>query len=172
MDLVIYSVSPLRAFSGAFVVLGFILLLGLGGLANSIFSKRDKAFARIATGCLSVFLLLVVAGGAIATFWTYSGGDTTVAVQVNEKKVVTRNCDNASNKCTSYLVETQAGSKFYDFDVNKDTYQKIETNTCYAFTYYPPKSLLGGLLGLGQTTQDSSYESGGTITRIEKVNCQ
>jgi hypothetical protein len=171
MDPVVYSVSPLRAFSGSFLVIGFILLLSLGGLANAIFSKRDKTFSRIATGCLSLFLMLVAVGGSVATFWTFTGGDKTVAVQVNEKKVVKSNCDNG-NTCTSYLLETQAGTKFYDFNVAKDAYDKVEVNTCYQFTYYPPKSLLSGLLGQEQDASDSSYESGGTITRIEKVNCR
>jgi hypothetical protein len=168
MGTVIYTATPLGAFSGALFLIVFLFGLGLVGAISAIFSKKERALMRIGMGCAGIILLLAGVGSTIATFLTYKNGDKTVLVQVQEKNEVTSNCN--GNQCTDYVAETSDGQKYYVFGLAKDVWDKIEVNACYKFTYYPAKSIFGEYLQ--QNNPPSLYETTGGITRIEKVNCR
>jgi len=169
MDIV-YSVSPLKAFSGSLFLLVFLFLLGGFGLLSAIFSRRQKTAMRVAKGGASIIILLLAGvGSAIATFNTYQGGQETVLVKVEEKNIVKRNCDR-STPCIDYVLDTTNGQKYYIFGVNEDTYNSIEVSSCYNFTYYPAKPLLEGYLQ-EQSEYENLYETTGNISLIERAVC-
>lgn len=170
MDNVIFSASPLRAFSGGIFLIAFLLILGGVGALWALFKRKEKPFSRIAMGCSAIVLLLASVGLAINFLLTLQSGDETVVVHVNERNIVESNCGDNGSTCTSYVLETNAGAKYYDFSVTRDAYDKVQIEACYQFTYYPAQSLLGKYLQ--QEDYSDSYESASTITRIEKVNCQ
>lgn len=167
MDTVIYSVTPLHAFSGNLLTALFFFVLGLVGAGWALFNKKEKGVARAAMGCASLVLLLAFIGTAVTTIWMMQSGEKTVVVHLNEKKIVKSNC-NDGNTCTSYLLETQAGQKSYDFTVAKEAFDKAQENACYAVSYYPPQSLFGEYL---QEDISEFYESAANITKIKKVGC-
>jgi len=171
MDTVIYSISPLKAFAGGILVVVFLLGLGFIGALWAIFKRKEKMFSRIAMGCASLVLLLAGVGTSIALFMQWQSGSTSVIVHINEKKVVESNCDNSGNTCTSYLLETNAGSKYYDFTVAKDAFDLVEADKCYEFTYYPSKSLFGKYLR-GEEDYSDVYETASGVTRIALADCQ
>lgn len=166
---IIYSASPLKAFSGSLFLLAFLFILGGFGFLSAIFSRRQKTVMRVGQGCVSFFLLLVGVGSAIATFNTYQGGRETVLVKVEEKNIVKRNCDRVA-PCIDYVLDTTDGHKYYVFGVNEDTYNLIEVSSCYNVTYYPAKSLLGEYLQ-EESEYESLYETTGNISLIERTNC-
>lgn len=170
MENLIYSASPLRAFSGGIFLIIFLFVLGCVAILWALFKRREKPLPRIAMGCSSLVLLLASVGLAINFMFTLQSGDKTVVVQVNEKDIVESRCGDNGGTCTRYVIESNAGIKLYDFSVAKDAYGKIEVESCYQFTYYPARSLFGAYLQ--ETDYSDSYESASTITRIEKVNCQ
>ena len=170
MDTVIYSASPLKAFSGALVLLVFLFGLGGFGLLSAIFSRRQKTVFRVGQGCVSFFLLLAGVGSAVATFMTYQSGQTTAIVHVDRKRIVTRNCDTAGGTCTDYVIEATGGGKYYNFGLGQDIWEKIEEQDCYEFTYYPAKSLLGDYLQQDNPYADQ-YEAAGNIAQIKTANC-
>ena len=167
---IIYSASPLKAFSGSFLFLAFFFALGGFAFLSAIFSRRDSTGKRVVMGCGSVVLLLVGVGGAIATFQAYTGGQTTAWVHVDKKRVVERNCDNASNTCIDYVIEASDGQKYYTFGLAKDTWDLVQDEACYDFTYYPAKSLFGDFL-----QQDNPYaelyETTSNIVEIRTARC-
>jgi heme/copper-type cytochrome/quinol oxidase subunit 2 len=177
MENIIYSVTPLRAFLGTILTIAFLFLLGAGGFLLAVFrtrSRRNKTqekIERVGLGCASIILLVA---GILITFVsanTFLTGAVTLTTLVDDKRIVESNCGTNKNRfrtCISYVIETQANQKFYDFTVPQAVWEKIEANMCYQFTYYPPQSLLGDYL---QEDVSASYESTSTITRIEKVNC-
>jgi hypothetical protein len=169
MGNLIYSASPLTAFSGGILVIGLLFLLGVVGIFWAIFNRKERPITRGVMGCAAVFLLLVGAGSVAAMLMQWQSGSRSASVRVEEKKVVESNCNNGGT-CTSYLLETVAGTKYYDFTVPQKAFDKVDVEACYKFTYYPSKSLLGEYL----QEQDISefYESASTITRIETVNCR
>lgn len=169
MDTLIYSASPLNAFSGSLFMLAFFFLLGGFSVISAIFSRRQKTLSRIGQGIAGLALLLAGVGSAIATYNTYQNGDATVLVTVEEKRVVKRNCDNATRTCIDYAAETTDGQKYYVFNLNQDVWDKLEENSCYRFTYYPAKSLFGEYLQ--ESEYESLYETTGNISRIEQVRC-
>jgi hypothetical protein len=170
MDTLIYSASPLKAFSGSLFLLAFLFVLGGLGAISAIFGRRQKVYARVGLGCASVILLLAGVGSAIVTYRTYQSGDVTALVRVDEKNVVTRNCDNVSRTCTDYVVEATDGRKYYGFNLGQAVWDEIEVNACYEFTYYPAQSLLGEYLQEENEYADL-YETTANIARIERVRC-
>jgi hypothetical protein len=164
----IYSASPLRAFSGGIFLIAFLFGLGLFGAISAIFNRKERVLMRVGMGCAGIILLLAGVGSTIATYLTWQNGDRTVLVQVDEKNEVTSNCN--GTQCTDYVLETSDGQKYYVFGVGKDVWDKVEVNACYQFTYYPAQSLLGKYLQ--QNDKPSVYETTGSITRIEKFNCR
>jgi hypothetical protein len=169
MENLIYSVSPLRAFSGGIFLIAFLLLLGGVGALWAVFKRKEKPLPRIAMGCSSLVLLAASVGLMINFLITFQTGDKTVIVHINDKDIVESNCGDNGSTCTSYVLETNAGTKLYDFSVAREAYEKVEVESCYQFTYYPGRSLLGRYLQ--ETDYSDTYESVSTITRIEKVNC-
>jgi hypothetical protein len=170
MENLIYSASPLRAFSGGIFLIIFMFVLGGVAILWALFKRREKPLPRIAMGCSSLVLLLASVGLAINFMFTLQSGDKTVVVHVNEMDIVESRCGDNGGTCTRYVIESNEGIKLYDFSVAKDAYEKIEVESCYQFTYYPARSLFGAYLQ--ETDYSDSYESASTITRIEKVNCQ
>lgn len=178
METVIYSASPIEAFLGIIITIGFFFVIGGGGFLLAIFRRKSKrkrtseTVERVALGYTSVILLLA---GALMTFVsinTFFTGDNTVVVIVDNKRIVESNCDTSTNSrtCTSYVVETHTEQKYYDFSIPENVWEEMQVNSCYQVTYYPPQSLLGEYLQK-EDTSSSSYESASTITSIETANC-
>ncbi|MBN8656674.1 MAG: hypothetical protein J0M11_13140 [Anaerolineae bacterium] len=168
---IIYSASALGAFSNSLIYIGFFFFLGLGGLLLNYLPKRkrkEKFIKRHSLGCLSILILFFGVTTTIATYNTFTGGDKTVHVQVLEKEEVTRKCN--KSYCTYYVVEATDGAKLYLFGLEKDTWEKMEVEACYQFTYYPLKPLLADYLQ-EDSQYPSLYEATGYITLIGKVEC-
>lgn len=178
MDNLIYSASPFQAFLINIITIVFFFLLGGGGIILALLrtrtrnkqKKTQENFERIGLGCASVILLLAGVLITFVSFNTFVTGDITVTTIVDDKRITERNCGNRKffRTFTNYVLETHTEQKFIDFTVPQEVWEKIETNTCYQFTYYPPQSLLGDYL---QEDVSDSYESAGSITKIEKVSC-
>ncbi|KXK11662.1 MAG: hypothetical protein UZ14_CFX002002704 [Chloroflexi bacterium OLB14] len=177
MDTVIYTASPLQAFLINIIVIGFLFVVGGGGIALAVFrtksrkNKTQENIERIGLGCASVVLLLAGALTSFVSANTFLTGDEMVTVMVDDKQIVESNCGTKKNRfrtCTSYVVETYSDQNYIDFTVTQKTWEQIEPGSCYQFTYYPPQSLLGDYL---QETTTDSYESASNITRIEQVSC-
>lgn len=169
---IIYSASALGAFSGSLFTIGFLFLLGAGNLMLLWVvpsPRKNRRVANFIQGFISVFLILVALAISIATFNTYQNGDKTIQVKATEKQENTVKC--GESYCTEYGVETTDGEKLYVFGLEKDTWDKMEVNACYWFTYYPLKPLLADYLGQENQPQ-SLYETTGDITLIEKVSCE
>lgn len=171
MDL-IYSASAFGAFSGSLFTICFLLLLGIGNLILLWLVPSPRKKRRVANfiqAFLSLFLILVGFAISIATFNSYQNGDKTIQVKVTEKQENTVKCGEAY--CTEYAVETTDGAKLYVFGLEIDTWDKIELDACYQFTYYPLKPLLADYLQQENQSQNL-YETTGYITLIGKVNCE
>lgn len=163
MDNLLYSVTPLRAFSGAMTGVLILFLLGLGTPLLTIFNRRESIFKKIITlflGAVIAFTGWVIMTG---TYRQYQAGTKTILVQVEEKRESTGWCNR--QLCTEYSAETTDGQKRYVFGLKKKIWAEIEVNSCYQF-YYPTQVKMQG-----DSQYLSLYEMTGEITRIEKVNC-
>ena len=165
---IIFSASPLRAFSGSIIMTVIFFVLSLVGILPALFARRDKFFKRLANGFLGMVLLLSGVVGVVVTYREFQSGDKTVHVQVLEKEEITRKCN--KSYCTYYEVETTDGQKYYRFWLDKEIWGKIEVNSCYEFTYYPAQSLLGEYLQEGNEYYDL-HETTGVIRLIEQIRC-
>lgn len=168
---ILYSASPLGAFSGSLFAIVFFFLLGLGNLLLLTLTRKPRKKRKVGDyvlGAISIFLILVGAAVTFVTFNTYQNGDKTVHVRATEKREITVKC--GKYYCTEYHVETTDGEKFYVFGLKKDTWDKIETEACYQFTYYPLKPLLADYLQ-EENQYPNVYETTGDITLIERVGC-
>jgi hypothetical protein len=169
MDTIIYTASPLRAFSGLIFLTAFFFVLGLVGALTGILGRRDHILKRLGAGCAGSILLLAGVVMVITTYRSYQTGEKTVVMRVEEKNEVVRNCDSPGGTCTDYVVEGNTGGIYYTFNVGEGTWNRMEVGGCYQFTYYPPKSLLGEYLQ--DPAYAGTYESGAAFTRIERVDC-
>ncbi len=177
MDTVVYTASPLQAFLINIIVIGFLFVVGGGGIALAAFrtksrkNKTQENIERIGLGCASVVLLIAGALTSFVSVNTFLTGDKMITVMVDDKQIIESNCGTKKNRfrtCTSYVIETHADQKYIDFTVPQDVWEKIQANVCYQFTYYPPQSLLGDYL---QEDTTNSYESASNIIQIEQVTC-
>ena len=172
MDTLIYSASPFGAFSGSLIYIGVFFLIGIGNLLILLLTRKHRKKRKIGDyvmAVVSVFLVLVGAAMTVVTYNTYANGDKTVQVQVLEKREITTKCN--KYYCTEYSVETTDGEKFYVFGLSEETWNKIEVEACYQFTYYPLKPLLADYLQEEDSFPDL-YETTGYITLIEHINCR
>ena len=169
MDTVIYTASPLRAFSGLIFMTVFFFALALLSAWTSISGRRDHILKRLGVGCAGIILLLSGVVLVITGYQSYVNGDKTVILRVEEKNEVVRNCDAPGGTCTDYVVEGNTEGVYYTFGLSKDLWNQMEVNSCYQFTYYPPKSLLGEYLQ--DPAVANTFESASSFTRIERVNC-
>jgi hypothetical protein len=168
---VIYTASPLKAFFGSLFYIGFCFVLGVGNLLLNYIPRKKRRtgfFGRHAPGCLAVFILMIGIVIAIATFNSYQNGDKTVDVKAMEKHERVVKCNEIY--CREYTVETTDGEKYYVFGLSKETWEMIEVDSCYRFTYYPLKPLLADYLK-EENEYPSLYEATGYITLIEKSGC-
>lgn len=164
MGEVIYSASPLQAFMGSFGAIAFLSFLGVIGLGVGIFRRKEKTLKRLAILGLSILLIAIGVALAFSAFRSMTGGSLTFTAQLNDKLIAKDNCSDGGT-CTRYVLETQSGSKIYDLNVTKETYEKAQVSACYAVTYYPSASLLG------EPSYADSYEAVSNITQIETVVC-
>ena len=165
MGEVIYSASPFQAFIWLFALILFCFLLGATGVLMGIFRRKEKVFTRLARAGAGVFLFLVGIVLAFVTYRSLTAGVETFPAHLGDKQVAHDNCGDAET-CDRYILEMQAGSKFYDLEVTKDTYERAQVNSCYSVTYYPSKSLLG------EPSYGDSYELVSNITRISTMACR
>ncbi len=168
MDNLLYSVTPLQAFSGSIAGVALLLVLGLGLPVLTIFNRKDSFWKKLGNILLGLFVSLAGFLLMYGAYRQYQGGDKTTLVQVLEKNEVTTWCN--KRLCTDYAVETSNGQRNYVFDLKEDVWSKVEVNSCYQFTYYPIKPIFAEYLKDGYT-YPSLYETTGEITQIEKVNC-
>lgn len=169
---VIYSASPLGAFSNSLFLMALFFVLGFGNLLLLLLTRnrrRKRKAGDYVLGFLSLLLLLFGAVSAFVTFNTYRNGDKTVQVQVLEKRESTVKC--GKYYCTEYGVETGDREKRYVFGLSQDTWDEIEVDACYRFIYYPLKPLLAEYLQ-EENARPGLYETTGYITLIERVNCR
>jgi len=165
MGTVIYSVSPLQAMLGSLGTIAFLLGLGIVGIGVAIFRPNQRKLARISTGVAG--LVLVIAGLAmgLVTLISATNGSQTVNARLNQKNVSEQTCgQDSESTCTRYILETEAGSVFYDFIVTPNVYDQAEVNTCYQFTYYR------GWSPFNVAAENGSYHQIDTITRIAVAN--
>jgi hypothetical protein len=168
MDNLLYSVTPLQAFSGTIAGVVIMIIVGLGIPIVAIFNRKISIWKKIGNILLGLFITLAGIFLMYGTYQQYQGEDKTTLVQVLEKKEVRTWCKN--HFCTDYVVDTSDGQKNYVFDLKKDIWNQIEVNSCYRFTHYPIKPILAEYMQ-GGDTDPSLYETTGTTTQIEKVNC-
>ncbi len=159
MGSVIYSVSPIQAFQSQIITTIVLFLIGIFSLVLSFIRGRGSFLARIALILAGGFLVLASGVLAFLTVREMNGEANTVAVLVEDKQVVQSNCGDGDT-CTSYLVETSAAQKYYDFTVARGAFDQIQVRACYLVTYYPQRGLLG------QGYNNESYEAASNITRI------
>ena len=164
MGEVIYATSSLKAFLSSFIVILVLGILGLVGVLNGIRRRHEKPFVRFARGCAGVFLWIVAGVFAFVIFRSVTSGAKTITIHLNDKQVAQGNCGDGDT-CTRYVLETQSGSVFYDFEVNEEAYNKAQIDTCYAVTYFSG----AGFFGNAETV--NSYQSISTVTRIETAAC-
>ena len=172
MDTLIYSASPLKAFSGIIITMaGLFLIIMFGAYAAISPTKRkSQTYTRVISGCGSIFLFLVCIGVAISSYNSYNSGEKTVVVRLDEKNQVTRKCGDRSY-CTDNVLETTDGKKYYVFNVEEEPWNVMEVNGCYRFTYFQSKPLLADVLNQGQELYNEYYEPTGQVTRIETAAC-
>ncbi len=168
MDNLLYSVTPLQAFSGTIAGVVIMIIVGLGIPIVAIFNRKDSIWKKLGNILLGLFVLL---SGFLLMYGSnrqYQGGDETTLVQVLEKNEVRDWC--GKRFCTDYVVDTSDGQENYVFNLKKDVWNQVEVNSCYRFTYYPVKPILAEYMP-GGDTDPGLYETTGTTTQIEKVNC-
>lgn len=164
---VLYSASPLGAFTNSMIYIAIFFVLGLGNLVLLLLTRkprRKRKAGDIVFAVISLFLMFIAVLMSVVTFNTYQNGDETVNVRALEKRETTVKC--GEFYCAEYSVETSNGEKFYVFGLEKNVWEKVEVNACYQFTYYPLKPLLVDYL-----QQSTNYETTGYITLIEKTGC-
>ena len=164
MGEVVYAASSLKAFASLIVVILVLGLVGLLGVLNGIFRRKEKTFVRIARGCAGVFFWLLGAVLLYVVFNAMTTGSETTTVQVNDKQIANDNCADGGS-CSRYILETQSNARFIDLVVSEEAYDKIQIDSCYAVTYYSGNGLFG------RSENGSSYDSIDTITRIETAAC-
>lgn len=164
MGTVIYSASPLQAFGGSLETILFILGMGVVGIGIAIFRRNQARGTRILTGALGVFLLIVGLVYAAITLASAASGAKTVAVRLNNKTIAQDNCGDNGETCTRYVLETSAGTVFYDFNVASDAYDRAQVNNCYQVTYYTSKS------PFNVVADTSTYHQIDAVTRIEAAD--
>jgi len=167
MENIIYSATPLRAFSGGVFLVVFVLGLGGIGLGMAIFRRKDKVLGRMATGVAGVILLVVGCVMAISMFFSIQNGDETVTAHLDKKRVVESNCSNSGTTCTSYQMEMTGNSKYYTFGVSQDVLDRVQEGQCYQVTYYTSRPLLN----LQENQYADQYVGSSTITLIQNVVC-
>jgi len=168
---IIYSASALGAFSSSLIYIAIFFILGFGNLLVLFLTRsrrKKRKMENYVLGFLSILIIFFGVLTSIATFNTYQNGDKTIRVRAVEKREVTVKCN--KYYCTEYNVETTDGEKFYVFGLEKETWDNVEVNSCYQFTYYPLKPLLAGYLQ-EENQYPSLYETTGHITLIGKVGC-
>ncbi|SRR6266540_492538 len=151
-------------FFWSFVVILVLGVLGLMGVLNGIFRRKEKTFVRIARGCAGVFMWIIAAVFAFVVFRSITSGSKTINVHLNDKQIATDNCNNGDT-CTRYVLETQSGTNFYDVEVNESAYNKAQIDSCYTITYFSGK----GFFGTSET--ENSYQSISNATRVETAAC-
>ena len=164
MGEVIYAASSLKAFGSLIAVILVLGLVGLLGVLNGIFRRKEKPFVRIARGCAGIFFWLL---GAVLIYMVYNSmtsGSETMTVQVNDKQIANDNCGDGET-CKRYILETQSNARSIDLVVNEDAYDKVQIDSCYVVTYYSGNGLFG------RSGNEPSYDLIDTITRIETAAC-
>ncbi len=165
MGEVIYSTTSWQTFFWSFVVILALGVLGLVGVLNGIFRRKEKTFVRIARAGAGIFLCMIGAVFAFVVFQSITSGSKTNTVHLNDKQIARDNCGDADT-CTRYVLETQAGTNFYDVEVNESAYNKAEIDSCYTVTYFSNKGFFRTL------ESENSYQSISNVTRVETAACQ
>jgi hypothetical protein len=160
----------LKGFLASFIVVLVLFLLGLMGVLNGIFRRKEKTFVRVARGCAGLFLWIIGLVFVFVLFRSITSGSEVITVHVNDKQIAHDNCGD-NETCDRHILETQAGSKSYDLEVSEEAYDKAQIDSCYKVTYFSGKGFFGPFVQSGQPENENTYESISTITRIETAAC-
>jgi len=165
MGNVIYSASPVQAFTGFLLAILLLLGLGLFSLGAALLRHNQRRANQIITGVLGIFLLGIGCVLAAFTLISFSSGSRTVSLKFDNKAIANQTCgDNGISTCTFYVLSATTSTHAYDFDVPQSAYDKAHLNVCYKITYYPNK-------GLFNSSSDSdSYQSISSVSRIETAD--
>lgn len=161
MGTVIYSASPLQAFLPTFGTIALIFVIALFGLGSAFLNRNQRRRSRVGIGIAGGFLLVVACGFAVSTFFTVMTGHKIANVLLNSKMIAHDNKSNGGSG-TRFVLETNAGSDLYDFNVPQTVYDKADVNTCYQITYFP-KTVLFSDPPMG----NGSYQQVDSVTSIE-----
>lgn len=162
MGTVIYSANPLQSFLGSLGTILFLVALGLVGIGIAAFRRSQGRNSRILLGALGGFLLIVSCVVAGITLTSASSGTETVALHLDNKRVVQDTCGDNGETCPRYVLESTTSSTAYDFNVPQDAYLKAQVDSCYRFTYYPNKGLLAN--------SNPSFQQIDHVARIETAD--
>ncbi len=162
MGTVIYSASPMQAFLGAAGTILFMFGLGVVGIGAAIFQRQQARGARILMAAAGSFLLLAGLVYAGLTLTSAASPTQSVALNLDNKRVVEDNCGDNGETCKRYVLEATTSTAAYDFNVPQEAYDKAQVDTCYQFTYYANK----GLFGSGS----ASYQQISNVARIETAD--
>ncbi len=162
MGTVIYSASPLQAFLGSAGTILFLILLGIVAIGAAFFRRNQGRGPRLLLGGAGLVLLIAGCGFAAVTAASVSSGTQTVAVNLDNKRIVEDNCGDNGQTCSRYVLEATTSTTAYDFNVPADAYDKAQVNTCYKFTYYPNKGLF--------SSETAAYQQINNVIRIETAD--
>jgi hypothetical protein len=159
MGTVIYSASPVQAFSGASGTILFLFGLGVVGIGAAIFRRGQKRGGRIGLGAAGAFLVLASAVYAVFTFASATGSTKSILLNLESKRIAEDNCGDNGETCRRYVLEATTSTTAYDFNVPQEAYDRAQVNTCYQFTYYPNKGLF--------SNNTASYQQVNNVASIE-----
>jgi hypothetical protein len=162
MGTVIYSAGPFQAFLGSLGLILFIFAIGLVGIGIAIFRRSQSRSLRVLTGTLGGFLVIVSFVVAAISLLSASSGTKLVTLKLDNKRIVEANCGDNGETCARYALESTTGTTAYEFDVSQDTYNKVQVNTCYNFSYYPNPGLF--------SSDTSSFQQIDRIALIETTD--
>jgi hypothetical protein len=138
--MLIYSASPLIAFTNTFIEAGVVVGIGIVALVYAFIKRkqgRRSILGMIIAGAflagMGLLMLGVTAKNMVTSTQTTTG-------RLNQKTVAQDNC-NDGGTCTRYVLGMTAGAKSYDFTVGAQTFAATHKGTCYQVTYYPNQSL-------------------------------
>ena len=162
MGTVIYSAGPFQAFLGSLGLILFIFAIGLVGIGIAVFRRGQSRSVRVLTGALGGFLVIISFVVAVISLASISSGTKIVTLKLDNKRIVEDNCGDNGETCARYALESTTSTTAYEFDVSQDTYNKMQVNICYRFSYFPNKGLFSG--------EPSSFQQIDRIALIESTD--
>jgi hypothetical protein len=160
---VIYSASPFQTFLTSFGTILFFFVLGGVGVGSAFLRSGQTRGARVGLGLAGGVLLIAGCAMSVVTFQSLTTGSKNVAARLNDKTKATDNCGDGDT-CSRFVLEMQAGQKFYDVTVPEGAFDRTEIGRCYQVTYYPNTGLFS------PSANSDSYQAISNVSRIEQLD--